>query len=258
MNKIVQTFYISTGRLNAMYTLRCSRHAQGGGFSAAFDHYICNLSTDVELAQQKASAYFDAWKDRSGLEDTEDFRMILDLDPENQIGARRGRLSKRDTMALEDIESGIAPFGKHAGQKFCDMPADYVLYFADKYSVGDTDVVMSAFKAACLGFALESGMIAKRDADKAARRAADLASVHVGVEGERREFCLKVAKVLRFEGQFGFTYINICHDEDGNVVVYKGSNGWTQGETCRCKATVKKHDQRDGVNQTLICRPALV
>lgn len=80
-------------------------------------------------------------------------------------------------------------------------------------------------------------------------------SRHVGTVGERMDLTLTCEKVFEFEGQFGVTYINICRDESGNVVVYKGSNGFERGETFRVKATIKAHDERDGVAQTLISRP---
>jgi hypothetical protein len=87
------------------------------------------------------------------------------------------------------------------------------------------------------------------------RMAVDRLSVHVGAIGERRDFVLTVGKVLSFEGQFGVTYINLCKDADGNVVVYKGSNRFEEGQTITVKATVKAHEERDGVKQTLIARP---
>ena len=72
------------------------------------------------------------------------------------------------------------------------------------------------------------------------------------------ELTLTCEKVFEFEGQFGVTFINICRDPSGNVVVYKGSNGFERGETLRVKATIKAHDERDGVAQTLISRPKTI
>jgi hypothetical protein len=80
-------------------------------------------------------------------------------------------------------------------------------------------------------------------------------SKHVGTVGERREFDLTVNKVFSFEGHYGMTYINICRDADQNVIVYKGSNRMEEGESVRVKATVKAHEDREGVKQTLIARP---
>lgn len=83
-------------------------------------------------------------------------------------------------------------------------------------------------------------------------------SQHVGTVGERRDFTLTVNKVFSFEGQYGFTYINICKDAAGNVIVYKGSNNFEEGETLTVKATIKAHDERDGIAQTLIARPKII
>jgi hypothetical protein len=91
------------------------------------------------------------------------------------------------------------------------------------------------------------------------RIAADRAiSKHVGTVGERREFALTVNKVFSFESQYGRTFINICKDADGNVIVYKGSNGFEEGDALTLKATVKAHDEREGVKQTLIARPKIL
>lgn len=98
--------------------------------------------------------------------------------------------------------------------------------------------------------------LAKAQQRREERVAADReGSKHVGVVGERREFTLTVNKVFSFDSIYGTTFINICKDADGNVIVYKGSNGFEEGETVRVKATVKAHEERDGIAQTLIARP---
>lgn len=99
--------------------------------------------------------------------------------------------------------------------------------------------------------------VAERAAAKQEKHAADCASSeHIGTVGERRLFNLTVERSMSFEGMYGTTYINVCRDEANNVVVYKGSNGWEQGSNQKVKATVKAHEVRDGVAQTLIQRPA--
>ena len=95
---------------------------------------------------------------------------------------------------------------------------------------------------------------AQRVADLAEKRAADTTKAHVGTVGERIVLDLTVEKVLSFDTQFGVVYINLCRDAEGNVVVYKGSNRWDVG-AIKVKATIKAHDKRDGVPQTLISRP---
>ena len=83
-------------------------------------------------------------------------------------------------------------------------------------------------------------------------------SQHVGVVGERRDFSLRCERVFEFDGQYGVSYINLCRDADNNVIVYKGSNGFERGYSYVIKATVKAHDERDGVAQTLIARPKIL
>ena len=116
-----------------------------------------------------------------------------------------------------------------------------------KLSPKQTQIVRDALAKAEL-------FAAERDVKIAAQREADAATAHVGTVGERRDFDLTVEKVLSFEGQYGITYINLCRDLDGNIVVYKGSNAFEVGPV-RVKATIKAHDVREGVPQTLISRP---
>lgn len=80
-------------------------------------------------------------------------------------------------------------------------------------------------------------------------------SNHVGILSTRREFTLICEKQFSFDGTYGTTYINICKDEEGNVIVYKGSNAFTENVTVTVVATVKAHEVRDGVAQTIIARP---
>lgn len=94
----------------------------------------------------------------------------------------------------------------------------------------------------------------KRKERAAAWREADLKSQHIGTVGERREFEIICNKVLAFEGRYGFTYFNICKQGD-DVVIYKGSNRFEEDETIRVKATIKAHEERDGIAQTIISRP---
>lgn len=94
---------------------------------------------------------------------------------------------------------------------------------------------------------------AAREAAKEVKRAT---SQHVGKVGERRVFSLTVVSCPKYESQFGPLYINICDDENGNVVVYKGGKALGEkGATVTLKATIKAHGDRDGVAQTVINRP---
>lgn len=85
------------------------------------------------------------------------------------------------------------------------------------------------------------------------------ASTYAGEVGARQAFALTVNKVLDFSaGQYPrvYFYINLCTDDAGRNVVYKGSNVLAEvGETVKVKATVKAHEMRNGERQTIIARP---
>ena len=105
-------------------------------------------------------------------------------------------------------------------------------------------------------------MVERRKAQEAERREQNLKlaeqSNHVGTVGERREFVLSIDRLFGFNGHFGYTYGNIMHDSDGNVFVYFGNKLGEQGQAVRGKATIKRHDERDGVKQTVLSRPKMV
>lgn len=100
--------------------------------------------------------------------------------------------------------------------------------------------------------------VAKAAERRAERVAADRNSQHVGAVGARVELTLRCEKVFSFDGFYGTTHINLCRDEANNVIVYKGSNSFEEGTTFRVKATIKAHEERDGVAQTLISRPKVI
>lgn len=99
--------------------------------------------------------------------------------------------------------------------------------------------------------------IPAREAEKAARAAANAGSQHVGTAGKREVFALNIDWVKGFESDFGMTYIHGLRDAAGNIVIYKGSTVLGEkGQQITVKATVKAHGDREGVKQTVISRPA--
>lgn len=254
MEKIIHTFYISTGAKNAMYTLRSCRQISSINPDFFPDHYIRNLSTDVEKAAEKATEYFEAFRQRVG--EHNDIVYILDTDPDNAIDKRRGKLSVQDTKSIEAIEAGFAPFGKHAGAKLVELPESYLLFFADKYGQ-TTRPVMEAFAAACLGVALELGYIAKRDERREELRQIDLKSNHVGIIGKRQvfegvlEMCFEKDT---FEGSYFVNKIR-CGDD---IIMYFGNKLGNKGDVIKLKGTVKNHVERDGILSTQIKRPHII
>lgn len=102
----------------------------------------------------------------------------------------------------------------------------------------------------------EARVLERAKAREEARRADADKSGWIGAVGERRDFNLTIRMVIEMSGQYGYSYLHVMHDADGNVVVYKGTNLLGEkGSTVSVKATIKEHDSRDGVRQTKISRP---
>ena len=102
---------------------------------------------------------------------------------------------------------------------------------------------------------------AQREERKAARLAEDASSQHIGEVGQRIEMTLQVRKIIAIDGYYGTVNINLCKC-GSDVVVYKGSNRLDVfcedgTDTVTVKATIKAHEVRDGINQTIISRPTV-
>jgi len=80
-------------------------------------------------------------------------------------------------------------------------------------------------------------------------------SRHFGTVGERGEFEVYVTGIVAHEGNYGTTLIHKMLDRAGNAAVWFGTSGrLPEREWLRVKATVKAHDQRQGVAQTVLTR----
>lgn len=256
MAKMIHTFYISTGALNAMYTLRHTRFLPGSGLSgASHDSYICNLSTDIEKAAEKAKDYFDRVSDRF-IGDTSEAH--LDTDPDCEIGQRRGKLSVKATAWIEEIEKGYFPFGKHMGTEISAAPDNYLLYFADKLGTTE-DFVTEALSAACMGAALERDLIAKREAARQEIRDKNALSEYVGDVGQRLVFEGEIELSIYKDSDYGFGYYLNRVRVGTDIIVYMGSKSLGErGESVKFKATIKSHDEYQGVKSTKVSRPAII
>ncbi len=107
------------------------------------------------------------------------------------------------------------------------------------------------------------GDIAARPARQAAFQAARAVeaanSRHIGTVGSRQDFTLTATFRTSFDTQYGTLFVHGFKDPEGNVVIYKGGKAIAErGETIRVKATVKDHGVREGVQQTIIARPAVL
>jgi hypothetical protein len=103
---------------------------------------------------------------------------------------------------------------------------------------------------------IKAEAVAKK-AEYAAKRAIEAEKAEfVGEVGQRLTFDVTVTAVPTYETQYGTLYINLLKQGD-DVIVYKGSRQLAEkGERVTFKATVKAHDVRQGVKQTIVARPA--
>ena len=95
----------------------------------------------------------------------------------------------------------------------------------------------------------------ERKARKEAQEAAGAQSEYVGTVGQR--ITLKAATVAllsSWDGYYGTTWLYKFVDESGNVFVWFASRPCTAEAGAVIKATVKDHNERDGVKQTVVTR----
>lgn len=255
---VTTTYFISSGRKNAMYTLRVER--RGGGYTS--DNYICNLSTDPEKAEAKAREYFDRVSAR--LTETDTFKMIFQGFADFDLFERRGKLSVFDTEKLELLEQGIMPIGKRKGEVIAEMPMFTVLWWADQSKEDNKNSpVFDAVCAYCMGVALEKDYIAKREEIREQweqeRQERISKANHIGGIKQRLEMTGTVEKVI----SLGYTQVSYYTsverfmtkiNVDGNVVVYFGNNIANEGDEITFKATVKEHGEYKDVKQTIVQR----
>jgi hypothetical protein len=259
---VIQTFYISTGEKDAMYTLRMRRDSAGMNPDWMPDHYLCNLAATPEKAEAKATDYVERFKQRTGYTGPRE-TFVINFEPwaDFEIRKRRGKLSADDTEKLEMIEAGIFPFGKHASTRIEDAPEGYVLYWADQLRKEDElSPIAAALAYVCMGHAMELGYVAARDEKREIQHKVDLSSNHIGEIKSRMTFLGKLELLIEKTDDWTGEryYINKVRQGD-DLITYIGSKKLGErGQTIHFKATVKRHDVYNEVKSTVVNRPVLL
>lgn len=254
---LVIDIYVGTGAKNAMYTLRTSRSMSGNNHHSYTDSYIRNLAATEELADQKAFEYFEVVKSRFA--DQKDVTVLYSGVCE-QADKRRGKLSIQDTRAIETVETGVFPFGKHKDTKIADAPDGYILWLADmQKNIEELRPVMAALASIASGIAVERGLYAKREAARAEQHEKELKSTFVGAVGERREFEGEVMQVFakKYDDDQIAYYVNRILIGD-DIIVYAGNKLGEKGDKLKIKATIKGHNEYKGVKTTQVNRPKVL
>jgi len=185
----------------------------------SLDAVICKEDEDRKAARAEAKAR--AIADGYSEEDFDDVRdqYYCYLDYASKVGNL-----ERDCIPL--ALSGYAR-SKHIG-RLAYMPIAYKRYLEKK---------------AC---------DEKREAE---RLTAAAASSYVGDVGQRITVKMATANlVTSWESDYGRTYLYKFTDEQGNVYIWYASRGIEAHDGMTIKATIKNHNERDGVKQTVITR----
>lgn len=95
----------------------------------------------------------------------------------------------------------------------------------------------------------------EREIERRRRAEVDINSAHVGQVKERLTLTLTVESVHEQAGDYGVSFRTKLTDDEGNVFMGWFSNELARGERYVGKWTVKRHDVRDGVKQTVLARP---
>ena len=95
----------------------------------------------------------------------------------------------------------------------------------------------------------------KFEAEQAIRRES---SNHFGTVGDRIEIDVTLEKVISGEGAYGTWYLSIMKTASGDAVIWWNSLAIAEGESVRIRATIKAHDERDDVKQTVIARAKVI
>jgi hypothetical protein len=121
-------------------------------------------------------------------------------------------------------------------------------------------------KVAHVGMIAAAPLLYQRAREREAReaaRAAELAdaaatSDYIGDVGQRLTVDLSALELLTsWETDYGFTYLYKMRDVRGNVLVWFASRPLADTSARRIKCTIKAHDTRDGVRQTIVTRCAV-
>lgn len=279
-------YYISSGELNRMYTLRVSyTEIVGSGehsYAVIRDHYCCNLSTDKVKAYEKAKERVaNKTYGSCTLVDQDKVPTLEDIYRRNEAEMEEARrlaaeTSKRDAEAFEErcyqssvdkinkIAAGIWPFGKYLevsfGQELGKNEPDYgyIRFFLniqpddeDNTDKHHMSVLTSLQNALRQRFSWILELPVPNDA-------------LYGEIKSRETFQLTLIDTFEFFSSFGWQQIRVIIQkfvkDTGECIIYKGSSpvSCKLGETVKVIGTIKEHSEYRGQNQTIIQRPKIL
>lgn len=252
-------FYISSGALTAMYTLREQYDetivVEGERITVTRDHHIQNLSTDAAKAKARAAVLgYSVAAPEFTLQE------IKRRDADAMAAAREAQF-ERDAISqrakvnaeLDCVAAGRFPFGRSRGVNIdtvAKSKADrdgWIGYWIRQDS-------SATEKALSLYLRKQYPEIAKTIDFK-------FKPGHYGTVGKREKSVpVTLIASYSFDGYYGRTYIEKSATEDGLQLVYKGSAVImvSKGGEYVIDFTVKEHGEYEEADQTMIQRVKLL
>ena len=77
---------------------------------------------------------------------------------------------------------------------------------------------------------------------------------YIGTVGDKIEIEVTVEKVLKFDGYYGTTCMNILQDTKGNTLVWSTGKALEEGKEYKLKGTIKEHKEYRERKQTVLTR----
>ena len=247
--------WIETGETRGQYTLHRMRHTGRPFFGRT---YVQNIGRTWERACKKADELNAAFVEEYEIPGD---RFFVEYD----ISDERGTLRERNDYSDVIIDVEKLWFGKYE-HEFVEVVAktdpDYLIYIRDNFSANSPRMkaLIETISKLDLGESKREREWKEREAKIAAEKKRDAdRSDFIGNVGERLVFDnMSVFFVADFENHWGCTYIHGLRDANDNVVIYSGNSIADKGDVLSIRATIKEHEVRDGVKQTIIARPHLL
>ncbi len=256
-------YYISSGELTRMYTLRVRfeelAYARGEGgkpvaYTVVRDWYITNLATEPCRAKAAAERHMEGRTDGrlfdGELESLDAIRRRTSAEVEaarlaSEYAAQQAqdeREAAYRASKMEYIEYGQWPFGQFKGERFENANDGYVVYFLGLDAEDDAvlETLQNALRA-------QFGHLANLPTPN---------GEYFGEPKKREDITATLIASFGFQGYYGFVHIQRFIAESGALLVYKGSApvAADMGKPVTFKATVKSHDEYEGEAQTMIQR----
>jgi hypothetical protein len=166
----------------------------------------------------------------------------------------RHKLKKEDLVGSLPADEEIAAKAREWAKNIDPKGNDYL---GNIKVIADNDFV----QVRQIGIACSIISSYKRTVEKFERKKANFKNEHFGEPKERLELTVKVLGIYENEGYYGVTWIHKMVTDEGHKVTWFCSsyNGvLEQGEAYKVKATVKRHSEWQGWNETHVNRVTVI